>query len=315
MVWPGQQRQPDFLNVPELRNPRVFGRGRLCLGYEKSEPESWNLVVRQISNWRLVGKRTLFQGQPYLINHDIDLVILYSNDGEIHVWNPFHAEPWKLEHEGATIFERPRILPSRTGFVTTSRKSTEAIFEDVRVVVCRSVFWQDTKKCPDMKLTSYHVPLFSYFPGIETSSYDYESLHSLTVIQDVSWSSILFESPPIGSIAVTYTGKKLESTLHNEEKIVGEFSDGARVIYFKGHTAYVPSYVHIIKNDKVHLRLHHRDDFNGILLFLSGLLLEKPTPFAHTPADIQETNIGNLIQKYQATDVLPPPEDYVTISD
>ncbi|KAK4108839.1 carbohydrate-binding module family 12 protein [Canariomyces notabilis] len=47
----------------------------------------------------------------------------------------------------------------------------------------------------------------------------------------------------------------------------------------------------------------------------SGLLLEKPSTFALRPADINENNIGNLILMYQATDVLPPPEDYLTISD
>ncbi|OKL59578.1 hypothetical protein UA08_05230 [Talaromyces atroroseus] len=46
-----------------------------------------------------------------------------------------------------------------------------------------------------------------------------------------------------------------------------------------------------------------------------GLLLEKPMPFTLKPADISASNIGNLTLKYQATDVLPPPEDFVTISD
>jgi hypothetical protein len=237
----------------------------------KDEPESWNLVVRQISDWRLVGKRSLFQGQPYLIDHDSDLVILYSNDGEIRVWNPLLAEPWKLEHGRATIFQQPRILPNRTGFVTTSRKSREDIFEDVQVFVCQAVFRQDTRKYPQMELTSYRVPLFSYFPGIE--AYSYETLRSFTIIQDISRSDILFESSQIGSIAITYTGKKLKPTLHNKEKIVGEFSDGARVIYFRGHTAYDPSYVHIVKNDKIQLKLHHRDDFESILLFLDTYLV------------------------------------------
>jgi hypothetical protein len=45
-VWPTHRSRPDFLGVPELRNPKPFGRGRLCLGYEKIEPGSWNLVVR-----------------------------------------------------------------------------------------------------------------------------------------------------------------------------------------------------------------------------------------------------------------------------
>lgn len=272
-VWPRQQSRPYFPSVPELREPRVFGRGSLCLGYEKSESESWNLVVRQISNWRLVGKRSSFQGQPCIIDHDSDLVILHSNDGEIHVWNPFHAEPWKLEHEGATIFERPRILPNRIGFVTTSRKSTKDISKDIRVVVCRSVFWQDTKKSPDMKLTSFLFPLFSYFPGIETGSDDYESLHSLAVIKDVSRNSILFQSPRIGRIAITYTGKVLpESTPHKQEKIVGEFSDGARVIYFESRTR-KPSYVRIMKDDQVRLRLDHKNRFGGFLLFQDTYLV------------------------------------------
>jgi hypothetical protein len=271
MVLPKQQSRPGFLSVPELRNPMVFDRGRLCLGYEKCKPESWNLVVRQISDWRLVGKRSLFQGQPYLIDHDNDLIILYSNDGEIHIWNPYLPEPWKLEHAGATIFERPRILPNRTGFVTTSRKSRKDIFEDIQVFVCQSISWQDTEKCPHWKLTSYRVPLFSYFPGTETRSY--ECLRSFTVIWDISRSGILFNSSLIGSIAITYTGEELGPTLPNKQKIVGEFSDGARVIYSEGHTAYVPSYVQIMKNDKVHFELRHRDDFDGILLFLDTYLI------------------------------------------
>lgn len=48
-VWPRQQSLPEFPNVPEIRNPRVFGRGRLCLGYGRGEPGSWNLAVRLIS--------------------------------------------------------------------------------------------------------------------------------------------------------------------------------------------------------------------------------------------------------------------------
>ncbi|KAG8805585.1 hypothetical protein FRC17_005445 [Serendipita sp. 399] len=47
----------------------------------------------------------------------------------------------------------------------------------------------------------------------------------------------------------------------------------------------------------------------------AGLLLEKPSPFELKPADITEEAIGPLIAKYQALDVLPPPEDYITVSD
>lgn len=47
----------------------------------------------------------------------------------------------------------------------------------------------------------------------------------------------------------------------------------------------------------------------------SALLLEKPAPFTLTPSQITESMIGNLITKYQATDVQPPPEDYITLSD
>ena len=271
MVWPRKQSQPDFVSVPELRNPRVFSRGRLCLGYEKREPESWNLVVRQISDWSLVGMRSLFQGQPYPIDHNSDLVVLYTKIGEVYIWNPFRDEPWKLEHEDTTIFETPMILPNRTGFVTTPRKSREDVFEDVRVFVCHSVSWQNTGKSPDMKLTSYRVPLFSYFPGIETR--DYESLRAFTVIWDISQDGILFYSSLIGSIAIAYDGKRLGPTLHNKEKFVGEFSDGGRVTYFKGHTAYINSYVQIVNKDKVHFKLHHPDDFSGILLFLDTYLV------------------------------------------
>jgi hypothetical protein len=271
MVWPKQKSQPGFLSVPELRNPMVFDRGKLCLGYEKCEPESWNLVVRQITDWSLVGKRSLFQGYPYLLDHDSDLIILHSNDGEIHVWNPYLPEPWKLEHAGATIFERPRILPSRTGFVTTSRKSRKNIFEDIQVFVCQSISWQDTEKCPYWELTSYRVPLFSYFPGAETRSY--ECLRSFTVIWDISRSGILFNRSLIGRIAISYTGEKLGSTLPNKHKIVGEFSDGARVIYYEGRARYVSSYVQVMKNDKVQFHLYHFNDFDGILLFLDTYLV------------------------------------------
>ncbi|PVH68884.1 hypothetical protein DL98DRAFT_599137 [Cadophora sp. DSE1049] len=47
----------------------------------------------------------------------------------------------------------------------------------------------------------------------------------------------------------------------------------------------------------------------------SGLLLEKPSPFTFAPSEIEEEMIGNLITQYQATDVLPPPDDYITITD
>jgi hypothetical protein len=47
----------------------------------------------------------------------------------------------------------------------------------------------------------------------------------------------------------------------------------------------------------------------------SSQLIEKPVPFRYRPCDITEANIGNLTLSYQATDVLPPPEDYVTVSD
>jgi hypothetical protein len=40
------------------------------------------------------------------------------------------------------------------------------------------------------------------------------------------------------------------------------------------------------------------------------LLLEKPDPFTLTPSEITEEAISHLITKYQATDVLPPPDDY-----
>jgi hypothetical protein len=47
----------------------------------------------------------------------------------------------------------------------------------------------------------------------------------------------------------------------------------------------------------------------------ANLLLEKPTPFDKTPDEIGVESVGTLIAKYQATDVLPPPEDYITVSD
>jgi len=47
----------------------------------------------------------------------------------------------------------------------------------------------------------------------------------------------------------------------------------------------------------------------------ADLILEKPSPFTLTPADITEEAIGSLVTKYEATDVLPPPEDYVSVSD
>lgn len=295
-VWPRQQSLPEFPNVPEILNPRVFGRGRLCLGYGRGEPGSWNLVVRLISGWILIGKRSSFQGEPYLINYNSDLVILHSKDGEINVWNPFLAEPWKLEHQGHSTFERPMFLPNRTGFVTTSRKSTENILKDVRVFVCRSVFWQDTKKRQYMKLTSYRVPLFSYFPGIETRAY--ETLRSFTVFWDIRQNGILFYSSLIGSIAITYTGKKLKPALHPKENIIGQFSDSARVIYFKGLTAYDRSYVKIMKNDKVCFELRQSRCFDGIPLFLDTYLVivDQDINFPRLPCRIRIfTRAGGLI--------------------
>lgn len=47
----------------------------------------------------------------------------------------------------------------------------------------------------------------------------------------------------------------------------------------------------------------------------NGVLAEKPIPFSLNPADIRVTAIGSLVTRYQATDVLPPPEDFVTVSD
>ncbi|KAJ5264998.1 hypothetical protein N7505_007791 [Penicillium chrysogenum] len=225
-----------------------------------------------------------------------DLVILHSKDGEINVWNPFLAEPWKLEHQGHSTFERPMFLPNRTGFVTTSRKSTENILKDVRVFVCRSVFWQDTKKRQYMKLTSYRVPLFSYFPGIETRAY--ESLRSFTVFWDVRQNGILFYSSLIGSIAITYTGKKLKPALHPKENIIGQFSDSARVIYFKGLTAYDRSYVKIMKNDKVCFELRQSRCFDGIPLFLDTYLVivDQDINFPRLPCRIRIfTRAGGLI--------------------
>lgn len=105
-----------------------------------------------------------------------------------------------------------------------------------------------------MKLTSYRVPLFSYFPGIETRAY--ETLRSFTVIWDIRQNGILFYLSLIGSIAITYTGKKLRLALYPKENIIGQFSDSARVIYFKGLTVYDRSYVKIMKNDKVCFELH-----------------------------------------------------------
>ena len=47
----------------------------------------------------------------------------------------------------------------------------------------------------------------------------------------------------------------------------------------------------------------------------ADLLLEKPDPFTLTPSEITEEAISHLVTKYQATDVLPPPEDYITVAD
>ena len=47
----------------------------------------------------------------------------------------------------------------------------------------------------------------------------------------------------------------------------------------------------------------------------ANVILEKPDAFDKNPGDIEVESIGSLITKYQATDVLPPPEDFVTISD
>jgi hypothetical protein len=39
-------------------------------------------------------------------------------------------------------------------------------------------------------------------------------------------------------------------------------------------------------------------------------MLEKPTPFTQTPSDITRDNYTRLVLRYQATDVVPPPEDF-----
>ncbi|KAF2276155.1 uncharacterized protein EI97DRAFT_467385 [Westerdykella ornata] len=46
-----------------------------------------------------------------------------------------------------------------------------------------------------------------------------------------------------------------------------------------------------------------------------ALTLEKPPPFTLTPSQIDSGSYQYWVLKYQATDVVPPPEDYITKSD
>jgi hypothetical protein len=46
-----------------------------------------------------------------------------------------------------------------------------------------------------------------------------------------------------------------------------------------------------------------------------AITLEKPTLFALTPSQINEASYQYWVLKYQATDVVPPPQDYITTSD
>jgi hypothetical protein len=149
-----------------------------------------------------------------------------------------------------------------------------------------------------MKLTSYHVPLFSYFPGIENHSY--ETLRPLAVIQEISDRGILFTSSLIGSKATTFTCKDLGLTLQNKEEIIGEFSDGTRVIYFHGPTAYEHSYVQIAKDSKIRFQIRYRDHFEGILLFLDTYLviMDKDISFGRQHCRLRIfTRAGDLIYK------------------
>ncbi|KAK4121596.1 hypothetical protein N657DRAFT_692120 [Parathielavia appendiculata] len=45
------------------------------------------------------------------------------------------------------------------------------------------------------------------------------------------------------------------------------------------------------------------------------ILAEKPMEFALDPSEVSTTAIGRLVTRYQATDVLPPPEDFIVVSD
>jgi hypothetical protein len=42
---------------------------------------------------------------------------------------------------------------------------------------------------------------------------------------------------------------------------------------------------------------------------------EKPIVFDALPSDIEPESIGALVSRYQATDVLPPPEEFMTVAD
>jgi hypothetical protein len=62
----------DFRGV--VTKPVRFGR---IIGVSKIVVSSCS-SFRQISDWSLVGMRSLFQGQPYPIDHNSDLVVLYT---------------------------------------------------------------------------------------------------------------------------------------------------------------------------------------------------------------------------------------------
>lgn len=47
----------------------------------------------------------------------------------------------------------------------------------------------------------------------------------------------------------------------------------------------------------------------------SRLMLEKPTRFYLQPDQISESNYGYWVSLYEATDVKPPPPDYITVTD
>jgi hypothetical protein len=263
-VWPKRQAVSPFLDVPELLCPIVFGAGSLCLGYEERVHGPWNLVVRRISDWHWVAEILAFKGQPYVLGHDSDLIILYSwDEGKIQIWNPLLDKLCEPQHPHGMFFAPLKILESEKGFITTVRASFDDVFKDVCVAIWRDITWKGARKSPSMELRTYRLPLLSLFPEISRSSQSFDSLQLFTRIHEVGLNGILFHSPMVGSLAMTYSGKPLAPTDLDRGMLVGEFSDGTRVIHCETrHTgAFRPFQIKMTKNGETISQFETDDDY------------------------------------------------------
>ncbi|KAL2372007.1 hypothetical protein RJ035_005773 [Blastomyces gilchristii] len=113
--------------VPRLMYPVLFGGGELCFGYELTGVSGPKLVVRCVSDWRLVAERS-FNGEVFAMNsaeewcifhRDSDLLIQFTRQhGEISIWNSSLRRPLhKLLHPTATQIS---ALPKRGGVAALS---------------------------------------------------------------------------------------------------------------------------------------------------------------------------------------------------